>query len=235
MQTYSVRPLFDSESSTWTYIVTDRDSGKAVIIDPVLEKVERDHALLKDMGVTLTGILETHIHADHITGASALKDKTGAPIIYGAANKVTGADRFLKEGEEIRFGATALRALSTPGHTAGCTSYYAAGTVFTGDALLIRGCGRTDFQEGSPETLFRSVRDKLFALPHETIVHPAHDYKGMVYSTVSEERDFNPRLNMAVTLPQFVEIMNNLNLPYPKKMDIAVPANMQAGRVNNLT
>ena len=233
MKTYGVRPLFDPESSTWTYVLADRDSGKAVIIDPVLEKVERDLNLLKEMDLKLVHILETHIHADHITGAAALKDETRAPIGYGAANKVNGGDRFLADGDEVRFGASLVKAIPTPGHTSGCTSYYTGDTVFTGDALLIRGCGRTDFQEGSPKKLFESVRTRLFTLPEATRVCPAHDYKGMIFSTIGEEKKFNPRLSLDHDLKQFTEIMDNLNLPYPKKMDIAVPANLNAGRLDH--
>jgi glyoxylase-like metal-dependent hydrolase (beta-lactamase superfamily II) len=227
---YGLRPLFDPESSTWTYILADRDSGGAVIIDPVLEKVARDLALLKEMDLRLTHVLETHIHADHVTGAAALKDETGALIAYGAANDVSGADIFLQEGDGVAFGASRLKALSTPGHTDGCMSYYAGGAVFTGDTLLIRGCGRTDFQSGSAQNLFDSVRGKLFALPDETRVCPAHDYKGMVFSTIGEEKKFNPRLSLENSRERFEEIMHNLKLPRPAKMDVAVPANMRAGR-----
>lgn len=231
MITYTVRPLFDPESSTWTYILTDRQSGKAAIIDPVIEQVERDHRLLQEMGVRLTFILETHVHADHITGATKLKHLTGAAIAYGAANKVAGADRLLADGETFELGATTITTLFTPGHTAGCVSYAVPGAVFTGDALFIRGCGRTDFQEGSAATLYDSVRGRLFTLADTTVVYPGHDYKGMLCSTIGEEKKHNPRLKMENSREQFVAIMNSLKLSDPKKMDIAVPANLRAGRV----
>jgi len=231
MNTYSIRPLFDPESSTWTYILTDSATRKAAIIDPVIEQAERDYKMLQELGVTLTLILETHVHADHITGASKLKDLTGAQIAYGADNKVSGADKLLKDGEEIKFGNTTLKALFTPGHTGGCVSYVAGNAVFTGDALFIRGCGRTDFQEGSSEKLYDSVHGKLFALPDDTVVYPGHDYKGMLCSTIGEEKKHNPRLKLENDKNRFVEIMAGLKLSDPKKMDVAVPANLKAGRV----
>lgn len=231
---YEVRPLFDPESSTLSYIVSDRDSGRAVLIDPVLEQIERDLKLVGEMGIDLAYVLETHVHADHITAASTLRDRTSAKIAYGAANAVEGADIFLREGDEIRIGRTVLRAVPTPGHTNGCTSYVLDGAVFTGDALFIRGCGRTDFQGGSPETLFDSVRNKLFSLPDDTIVYPGHDYKGMVCSMIGEEKKHNPRLKMANSRSQFVEIMNGLNLAYPKKIDVAVPVNLKAGKIDSV-
>ncbi len=231
MSTYLIRPLFDPESSTWTYILTDKASGKAAIIDPVAEQAERDCKLIEELGVKLVYILETHVHADHVTGATKLKNMTGAEIVYGAANQIDGADKLLKDGEEIKLGSTTIKTLFTPGHTAGCVSYLAGETVFTGDALFIRGCGRTDFQGGSPETLFDSVREKLFTLPDATVVYPGHDYKGMLSSTIGEEKKYNPRLKMENSKRRFAEIMNGLKLADPKKMDVAVPANLKAGRV----
>jgi len=213
----------------------DRDSGKAVIIDPVWEQIERDSRLLQELGVSLTYVLETHIHADHITAASMLKDRTGAQIVYGAANDVDGADQFIKDGETLAIGSTLITALATPGHTGGCTSYYVEGddgegAVFTGDTLLIRGCGRTDFQSGSAASLYHSVHDKLFTLPDETIVYPAHDYKGMLFSRIGEEKKYNPRLKIGESEEDFIKIMDNLKLDHPKKIAAAVPANMKAGR-----
>lgn len=223
----------DDRAESRTYLVTDRESRQAVIIDPVIENVERDLRLLKDFGLSLRYVVETHIHADHITGASLIKDATGAQIVYGGGAKdvVTGADAFLDDGEELRIGNTCLKALATPGHTDGCTSYVLPGAVFTGDALFIRGNGRTDFQGGSAEKLFDSVREKLFSLSEDTIVYPGHDYNGRVSSTIGEEKRFNERLNMSISKDTFVELMRQRVTPRPAKMDIALPANMKAGRI----
>lgn len=227
---YLIRPLSDKESSTWTYIVTDKASRKSVIIDPVLENRDRDLSLIAEMNIDLEAVIETHIHADHITAASEIRNAIGAKLIYGARNsQVDTADQFLDHEEIYELGSTQLKALFTPGHTSGCTSFHLNGTVFTGDALLIRGCGRTDFQGGSAETLYESVRTQLFSLPDETIIHPAHDYKGMVLSSIKEEKKHNPRLKLDNTRDQFIKIMKDLNLPYPKKIDIAVPANLKSG------
>lgn len=226
----------DDRAESRTYIVADRNSGKAVIIDSVLENVDRDLRVAKELGLTLVFAVETHIHADHITGASMIKDRTGAKIVYGggAEKDVKGADMFLQDGQELRFGNTALKAIATPGHTDGCTSYVLPGAVFTGDALFIRGNGRTDFQGGSAEKLFDSVRGKLFTLPDDTIVYPGHDYGGRVSSTIGEEKQFNERLNLSVSRETFVEIMNARKMPRPAKMDTAVPANMSVGRVHKI-
>ena len=238
--TYTVTALLDvndqqdidDRAESRTYIVADRDSGKAVIIDAVIENVERDLATLKELGLTLVFAVETHIHADHITGASMIKDRTGAQIVYGggAEGVVTGADLFLHDGQKLHFGNTALNALATPGHTDSCTSYVLPGAVFTGDTMFIRGNGRTDFQGGSAEKLFDSVRKRLFALPDDTIVYPGHDYHGRVSSTIGEEKQFNERLNLSIDKDTFVAMMNRRNTPRPAKMDIALPANMRAGR-----
>lgn len=240
-ETYTVTVLLDvndvqdvdDRAESRSYIVADHASRQAVIIDAVIENVDRDLRVIKELGLTLLFAVETHIHADHITGASLLKDRTGAQIVYGggAAGTVTGVDLFLQEGEELRCGRTALRALATPGHTDGCTSYVLPGAVFTGDALFIRGNGRTDFQGGSAEKLFESVRRKLFALPDDTIVYPGHDYNGRVSSTIGEEKRFNERLNLSIDRATFVDMMKKRNTPRPAKMDIALPANMRAGRM----
>ncbi len=226
----------DDRAESRSYIVADRNSGQAVIIDAVIENVERDLRIARELGLSLLFAIETHIHADHITGASLIKDKTGARIVYGggAKGEVTGADRFLFEGEALTFGHTALTALATPGHTNGCTSYALPGAVFTGDALFIRGNGRTDLQGGSAEKLFHSVRKKLFALPDDTIIYPGHDYQGRVSSTIGEEKQFNERLNLSINKESFVGMMNRRNTPRPAKMDIAIPANMRAGRMVGL-
>ena len=239
--TYTVTTLLDvnaiqdidDRAESRTYIVADRDSGKAIIIDAVIENVERDLKTIKELGLTLAFAVETHIHADHITGASMIKDRTGAQIVYGggAESVVTGADMFLHHGQELHFGNTTLKALATPGHTDSCTSYVLPGAVFTGDTMFIRGNGRTDFQGGSAEKLFDSVRQKLFALPDDTIVYPGHDYNGRVSSTIGEEKQSNERLNLAIDKDTFVEMMDNRKMPRPAKMDIALPANMKAGRM----
>ncbi|MGH7217236.1 MAG: MBL fold metallo-hydrolase, partial [Nitrospiraceae bacterium] len=228
-----VNPIqdIDDRAESRTYIVADRDSGEAVIIDAVIENVERDLKTIKELGLILSFAVETHIHADHITGASMIKRRTGAKIVYGGGVEglVTGVDIFLRDGQELRFGNTIMTALATPGHTDSCTSYVLPGAVFTGDSMLIRGNGRTDFQGGSAEKLFDSVRKKLFALPDDTIVYPGHDYSGRVSSTIGEEKKFNERLNVSTNREKFVEIMNGRKMPRPSKMDIALPANMKAG------
>ena len=223
----------DDRAESRTYIVGDRDSGKAIIIDAILENVDRDLKFVKELGLTLSFAVETHIHADHITGASMIKDLTGSHIVYGGGveGMVIGADMFLHDGQELSFGNTTMKALATPGHTDSCTSYVLPGAVFTGDCLLIRGNGRTDFQDGSAEKLFDSVREKLFVLPDDTIVYPGHDYTGRVSSTIGEEKKFNKRLSLSTDKQTFVDFMNNRKIPRPAKMDIALPANLKAGRM----
>jgi glyoxylase-like metal-dependent hydrolase (beta-lactamase superfamily II) len=223
----------DDRAESRTYLIADRESGQAVIVDPVIENVDRDMTIARELCLTLLFVLETHIHADHITGASLIKDRIGARIVYGggAAGVVSGADLFLHDGQELCFGNTVLKALATPGHTDSCTSYRLPGAVFTGDALFIRGNGRTDLQGGSAAKLFDSVRRKLFALPDDTIVYPGHDYNGRVSSTIREEKQFNERLNLSVDKDTFVKIMDSRKPPRPAKMDLAIPANLQAGRM----
>ena len=226
----------DDRAESRSYIVADRHSGKAAIIDAIVENVERDLAILTELNLTLVYAIETHIHADHITGASLLKDRTGARIVYGGAvqGTVTGADVFLSDGRELRIGETALRALATPGHTAGCTSYVLPSAVFTGDALFIRGNGRTDLQGGSSEQLFDSVRRKLFALPDDTVVYPGHDYNGRISSTIGEEKRFNERLKLSIDKSAFIGMMQRRHSPPPAQMEVAIPANMRAGRLPQL-
>ncbi|MBM4128412.1 MAG: MBL fold metallo-hydrolase [Nitrospira sp.] len=223
----------DDRAESRSYLIADRESSQAILIDPVLENVARDLRLIKELGLSLVYVLETHIHADHITGASRIQDATGARIVYGggAQGTVTGADVFLHDGQMLCFGRTAIQALATPGHTYGCTSYALPGAVFTGDTLFVRGNGRTDLQGGSAEHLFDSVHQKLFTLPDETIVYPGHDYNGRVSSTIGEEKRYNERLNLSISRAQFVELMSRRHQPRPARMDVALPANMKAGRI----
>lgn len=226
------RQLFDSESSTYTYILGDPKNGEGILIDPVIEQVERDLQHVNEMGLALRYCLDTHIHADHVTGASAIRDRTNCDLVAGEAAQLENADILLRDGEELRFGERTLQAIATPGHTAGCTSYYVPGMVFTGDTLLVRSCGRTDFQGGSAETLFDSIHDKLYQLPPDTVVYPAHDYLGQTSSSLHEEMQYNRRIPITQKKAEFVNIMKDLKLPYPQKMDYAVPANQQCGKID---
>jgi glyoxylase-like metal-dependent hydrolase (beta-lactamase superfamily II) len=225
------RQLFDPETSTYTYLLADESSREAVLIDSVLGQFERDVRLLRELDLTLCYALETHVHADHVTASGRLREALGCKVGVGDVSGVTNADLLLHDGELIHFGAGTLEAISTPGHTTGCVTYLCreAGLAFTGDVLLVRGCGRTDFQQGDAAELFTSVRDSLFSLPDETLIYPGHDYHGRMVSTVGEEKRFNPRIGLDRNLNEFVEIMNGLNLAYPKQMDVAVPANLESG------
>ncbi len=230
MRDFIFYQLFEAESSTYTYIVGDTDSREVVIIDPVLETVERDLLFILQAGLKLKYILETHLHADHITGAGNIRKQTGVQTAMSARAGVDCADIFLKDGAEIFLGKQKIKVLETPGHTDSCVSYLFRDMIFSGDALLIRGCGRTDFQQGSSRKLFASVHEKIFTLPPETIVYPAHDYRGQTASTVELEIKFNPRLGMGRTEAEFIQIMSDLKLALPKKIHEALPANMACGR-----
>lgn len=221
--------LYEKESSTYTYLLGDVKTAEAVIIDPVYETRERDLKLINELGLKLKYVLETHVHADHITGSGELRNRTGAKIALNGAYSASCSDIALNDKSEITFGSHKITAISTPGHTKGCMTYHLDNMLFTGDALLIRGCGRTDFQDGSPETLFHSVRDKIFSYPDETFIYPAHDYKGLNRTTVGLEKKLNPRLKLENSKEDFVKIMSELKLDYPKKLQVAVPANMQCG------
>ena len=224
--------LFDQTSSTFTYIVFDANTREAIIIDPVDAHIERDLAVLKKEGLQLRTIVETHAHADHITSAAALIEHTGAQAATPAGCGIKPSALQLQNGDVLRFGAQNLTALHTPGHTAGSMCFVWNGHVFTGDTLLIGGCGRTDFQSGSADALYDSVTRVLFALPDETVVWPAHDYKGQTSSTIGHEKLHNLRLTENGQLRRkedFVQTMNNLNLPRPKLIDQAVPANLSLG------
>jgi sulfur dioxygenase len=223
--------LFDPASSTYTYILADATSLDAVIIDPVLEQRERDLAVLQAGNLKLQWIIDTHVHADHVTGANALKAATGALTAVGEACRAVGYDRDLHHGDTIAFGCERLDALATPGHTPGSMSFVGRDRVFTGDTLLIGGCGRADFQNGDAHALYTSITQKLFALPDATIVYPAHDYNGHTASTIGNERAANPRL-AGHSEEDFVALMAALNLPRPKRIDEAVPLNRIGGLVN---
>lgn len=225
------RQLFCRQSCTYTYLLADPDSGDAVIIDPVLEHVDRDMQLLAELGLTLRATVETHVHADHVTGASVLRDRLGSQVIVPMNSGVQGADRMVGAGDTIVFGRHALEVRPTPGHTEACTSYTLPDPpmAFTGDALFVRGCGRTDFQGGDARTLYSSVHGHLLSLPDGARIYPGHDYKGRTVSTVAEEKAHNPRLGGGNTVDDFVTIMDGLNLAHPKLMHIAVPANLRAG------
>ncbi len=226
------RQLFDPQSSTYTYLLGDAASREAVLIDPVFEQARRDAALVQELGLRLAWTLETHVHADHITGASLLKQKLGSCIALSRASGAAGADRLLDSTEKLFFGSRSLEARATPGHTSGCMTYVLddRSLAFTGDALLIRGCGRTDFQDGDARVLFRSVRDQVFSLPDACLLYPGHDYRGLTASSVGEEKLYNPRLAESVGEGDFVGYMNHLGLPHPKLMEVAVPANLRCGR-----
>ena len=225
------RQLFDPETSTYTYLLGDESSRKAVLIDSVLDQLDRDVTLLHELELELCYALETHVHADHVTASGRLRGTLGCKVGVSRNSGVTNADLLLQDGEFIHFGEQTLEVMSTPGHTKGCVTYVfrEAGLAFTGDVLLIRGCGRTDFQQGDATELFASVRDRLFALPDDTRVYPGHDYRGRMLTTVGEEKRFNLRIGLDKSVDEFVEIMDGLNLAYPKQMDVAVPANLESG------
>lgn len=221
------RQLFDAESSTYTYLIADSKTRRAVLIDPVLEQVERDLKLLEELSLTLVQVFETHVHADHITGAGKLRERTGCKV-YASENGASCADGHVRDGDTVRVDGLEFRVLATPGHTDDSVSYLLGDRVFTGDALLVRSVGRTDFQNGDAAALYHSVTERLFTLPDDTLVYPGHDYKGHQVTTIGEEKRHNARVaNRA--LPDFVALMKGLNLPPPKKLDIAVPANRLCG------
>lgn len=225
------RQLFDSESSTYTYLLADRHSRQAILIDAVFSQVKRDLALLDELGLTLALAVDTHAHADHVTAAWLLKQKTGCRIASAKAIGAEHVDLSLEDGQVFGCEGVSLEALSTPGHTDGCMSYVLSdrSMVFTGDTLLIRGCGRSDFQQGSARTLYESITKRLFALPDTCLVCPAHDYNGRTVSSIGEEKAFNARVGGGANETDFVEYMNAMKLPHPKKIDEAVPANLRSG------
>src|SRR6266850_3554441 len=222
------RQLFDSVSGTYTYLLASRHGGEALIIDPVLEKVQRYIQLFKELDLKLIKAVDTHLHADHITGLGALRDHTHCITVMGEMSKADVVSMRLSDGDQLTIEGLTLEAIYTPGHTDDSYSFRMNDRVFTGDTLLIRGTGRTDFQNGDARAQYDSIFNKLLKLPDETLVYPAHDYKGDTVSTIGEEKAFNPRLQVK-SAEEFAHLMNSLNLPNPKMMDVAVPANMKVG------
>ena len=224
------RQLFDPTSSTYTYLLGE--GGEAVLIDPVFEHVRRDAALVRELGLRLVATLDTHVHADHVTGAWLLRERSGSSIALAASAGAHGADRLLQHGDRIAFGTRHLEVRATPGHTSGCLTYVLdnASAAFTGDALLIRGCGRSDFQQGDAATLYHSIRGQILSLPPACLLYPGHDYRGLTVTSVEEELRYNTRLGGDLNESDFVGYMHNLNLPHPKLLEVAVPANLRVGR-----
>ncbi|SEO71176.1 MBL fold metallo-hydrolase [Nitrosovibrio sp. Nv6] len=223
------RQLFEPLSSTYTYLLGCEETGQALLIDPVITSLERDLGEVQRLGLTLAYSVETHIHADHITAALELKKQAGSRIAGPAFDRLPCTDFGIEEGKLLQIGSITLQPLHTPGHTDGHFAYLCNERVFTGDALLIDGCGRTDFQNGDARTLFKSVREKLFSLPDDYLVYPAHDYNDKRVSSIAQEKKRNPRLGISHTLEEFEQIMANLDLPPPKFIDYAVPGNRQCG------
>ncbi|MDB9512708.1 MBL fold metallo-hydrolase [Kamptonema animale CS-326] len=224
------RQMYDNETSTYTYLIADENTKEAALVDPVIEQVERDLKLIQELGLTLRYCLETHIHADHITGTGKLREITGCDGIVPENAQAVCANRFIKDGEILKLGEVEIKTIATLGHTDSHNSYLVnQDRVLTGDSLLIRGCGRTDFQSGNPGLMYDHVTQKLFTLPDETLVYPGHDYRGNLVSTIGEEKLYNPRF-VGKIKAAFIEQMNNLNLPNPKKIAEAVPANQQCGK-----
>ena len=222
------RQLFDSVSGTYSYLLASRAGGEALILDPVLEKVDRYCQLLRELDLRLVKAVDTHLHADHVTGLGELRDRTHCVTIMGEQSKADVVAMRVTEGDKVMIEGLGLDVMYTPGHTDNSYSYLMADRVFTGDTLLIRGTGRTDFQNGSARAQYDSIFGRLLKLPDETMVFPAHDYKGDTVSTIGEERRFNPRLQVR-SVDEYIELMGNLKLPNPKMMDVAVPANMHVG------
>ena len=222
------RQLFDNVSSTYSYLLASRPGGEALIIDPVLEKVDRYIQLLTELDLRLVKAVDTHLHADHITGLGALRDRTHCITVMGEQSKADIVSMRVADGEKLTIEGVSLDVIYTPGHTDDSYSFVMPDRVFTGDTLLIRGTGRTDFQNGNARAQYDSIFNRLLRLPDSTFVFPAHDYKGDTVSTIGEERNFNPRLRVG-SVEEYIDLMNNLHLPDPKMMDVAVPANMHVG------
>ena len=224
-----VRQLFDRETSTYTYLIADEKTSEAAIIDPVKDQFERDALLIEQLGFNLKYVLETHIHADHITSSRQMREKFSAKIALHENSGAKCADWLLKDNDELKLGDLVIKAVHTPGHTNTDLSYAVESMIFTGDALFVRDCGRTDFQAGDAATLYQSINEKIFSLDDKTIIYPGHDYLGFTASTVKEEKQFNNRIGNEKTEEEFVEIMANLDLVLPKKIKESVPANENCG------
>jgi len=224
-----VRQLFDRDTWTYTYLLADLATKDAAIIDPVREQFSRDARLITELGFNLKYVFETHVHADHITSAGKLRNRFSAKIVLHEASNATCADILAKDGDVLQLGDKEIKVLHTLGHTDADATFQIDGAVFTGDTLLVRGCGRTDFQSGSNENLHRSINNKIFCLPDETVVYPGHDYNGQTESTVGEEKAFNPRLGAGKNLGAFSGIMDNLNLPAPARIEESLPGNRRCG------
>ncbi len=224
-----LRQLFDPGSSTYSYLVWDRESREAALIDPVQEQVERDIRLIRELDLKLCYTLETHVHADHVTGSGMLRNRLDSIVMVHENSRAKCADVLLRDGDLLPLGSGKIKVLSTPGHTNSDVSYLIPGAVFTGDSLLVRGCGRTDFQSGDAGTLFDSVTRRLFTLPDSTIVYPAHDYQGRASTTIAEEKQYNPRLCAGMTREAFIAMMNKLELGPPLHMHEALPSNLRCG------
>ncbi|MBC8310730.1 MAG: MBL fold metallo-hydrolase [Candidatus Marinimicrobia bacterium] len=226
------RQLFDQETWTFTYLLFDDESNKCVLIDPVLEQIDRDLSLISRLELILIGVLETHVHADHVTAAKEIKLRSNVKVYYGSKSGVDCADILLDDGDTVELGENKITAIHTPGHTIGCTTYYIDNKLFTGDTLFIGGTGRTDFQGGSADNTYDSCRKKIFTYPDETLIYPAHNYKGLTISTVGEERKWNPNVGDGVSKKEYIENENNIDRPYPHRFDVAVPANTACGNKN---
>jgi sulfur dioxygenase len=226
-----IRQLIDHDSSTFSYLLADSATREAVIIDAVLEQFDRDRALIEELGLALRHAIDTHVHADHITALGLMRAHFGAQSVVSERSGSVCPDRQVKHGDQIEFGRHRLQVRETPGHTSACITLVCDDPklAFTGDALLIRGCGRTDFQQGDAATLYRSVREQIFSLSDDTLIYPAHDYKGRTVTSVGEEKRFNPRLKLDQSEAEFVRTMAALALPYPRQIDVALPANLHCG------
>ena len=225
----NIKQLYDQETSTFTYLLWDSESNQAALIDSVKEQVKRDIAIIEEMQLNLIYLLETHIHADHITGSGILRDHFKAKVLVHKNSLSQCADQLLEHGDQVTLGNQKIDIRHTPGHTNTDISYVIDGAVFTGDTLLIRGSGRTDFQSGDAGDAYDSITQKLFTLDDETIVYPGHDYNGRMNSTIGEEKKYNPRIHTGVTREQYITIMNEMDLPKPKHIDTAVPGNLSCG------
>mgnify|MGYP001407364076 CR=1 FL=1 len=233
MNSIKVRQLFDYDTWTYTYLLWCEETKKCLLIDPVIEQVERDLKLIDKLGLILDYVVETHVHADHITGSDVIRSKTNAKVVYGSKTGVKGADIYLDDNQLLDLGNHNIKAMHTPGHTSGCTTYYIEGYIFTGDTLFIDGTGRTDFQGGSSSDTYDSVTQKIFKYPDHTIVYPGHNYNGFTCSTIAEEKKSNPNVGVHITKEDFILNESKKERPYPKRFDVAVPANMRCGKVEN--